>query len=274
MKNLNIDKKSLDQVYDFWNEESCGEIYAKGTSLSAKYESEMAKRYEIEPYIKDFAKFDSFKNLDVLEIGVGMGTDHSSIAYALPKNLRGVDLTERAINHTKARFSLLGLKSNVTVDNAESLSFKSNQFDAIYSWGVLHHSINTEKCFDEVYRVLKPGGTAKIMIYHKYSPIGLMLWLRYGLFKFKSLESVYSNHLESPGTKCYSLEEARGMTAKFANVDLKVQISFGDLLEGEVGVRHRGFLLFLAKLIYPRRLVKWLSKFLPFGLYLLINLKK
>ena len=101
-----------------------------------------------------------------------------------------------------------------------------------------------------------------------------MLWLRYGLFKFKSLESVYSNHLESPGTKCYSLEEARGMTAKFANVDLKVQISFGDLLEGEVGARHRGFLLFLAKLIYPRRLAKWLSKFFPFGLYLLINLKK
>ena len=99
--------------------------------------------------------------------------------------------------------------------------------------------------------------------------------MRYGLFKFKSLKSVYSDHLESPGTKCYSLEEARGLTAKFANVDLKVQISFSDVLEGEAGARrHRGFLLFLAKLIYPRRLVKWLSKFLPFGLYLLINLKK
>jgi hypothetical protein len=44
-----------------------------------------------------------------------------------------------------------------------------------------------------------------------------MLWLRYGLFKFKSMESVLSNHLESPGTKAYSLEEVRGMTAKLGD---------------------------------------------------------
>lgn len=265
---------SIDLVYDFWNKESCGERNAKGNDEARKYANETKVRYTLEPYIKDFAKFELYKDLNVLEIGVGMGSDHSSIALSNPKSLIGIDLTERAVQHTTARFASLGLKANVKVDNAENLSFKDNQFDAIYSWGVLHHSTNTEKCFEEVHRVLKPGGSAKIMIYHKYSPTGLMLWLRYGLLKFKSLESIYSEYLESPGTKAYTLKEAKKLTQKFDNVNLKVQICCGDLLEGDVGNRHRGTLLTFAKLIYPRKLTKWISNFAPFGLFLLINVKK
>ena len=274
MSNSNIQSKSLGRVRDFWNEQSCGEIHAKGTTEIEKYINETKRRYELEPYLKDFAKFDSFKNLDVLEIGVGMGSDHSSIAMANPKKLWGVDLTQRSVDHANSRFNLLDLKSNISVDNAENLSFEDNKFDAVYSWGVLHHSSNTKKCFDEVYRVLKPGGTAKIMVYHKYSPVGLMLWIRHGMLKFKSMESVYSEYLESPGTKAYTFDEARNLTSKFSHVELKVQLCFGDLLEGEVGQRHRGIVLSLAKIFYPRLIVKFLAKFIPFGLYLLIDVKK
>jgi ubiquinone/menaquinone biosynthesis C-methylase UbiE len=32
----------------------------------------------------------------------------------------------------------------------------------------IHHSPNTPKAIDEIYRVLKPGGFSKIMIYHKH----------------------------------------------------------------------------------------------------------
>lgn len=265
---------SIDQVHDFWNENSCGEIYAKGRDQAEKYATETKTRYLLEPYIKDFAEFESYEGLNVLEIGVGMGSDHSQIAYSNPKSLIGIDLTERAVNHTKARLSSLGLKANLKVDNAENLSFKDNQFDAVYSWGVLHHSINTKKCFEEIHRVLKPGGSAKIMIYHKYSPTGLMLWLRHGLYKFDSLESIYSKYLESPGTKAFTLKETKELTKKFENVNLKVQICFGDLLEGESGQRHKGPLLSFAKLAYPRALVKWLATLIPFGLFLLIDVKK
>ena len=85
---------------------------------------------------------------------------------------RFVDLTERAVHNTKLRFKYLGLKSFLKIDNAENLSFDDNSFDAIYSWGVLHHSPDTKKCFEELFRVLMPGGFAKIMIYHKHSPVG------------------------------------------------------------------------------------------------------
>jgi len=249
----------------------------EGNTDTDIYTSETENRYKLEPYLIDFAEFESFVDLNVLEIGVGMGSDHSQIAFNKPRSLTGIDLTERAIEHTKKRFKTLGLTSSLKTDNAESLSFEDNSFDAVYSWGVLHHSPNTKKCFEEVWRVLKPEGIAKIMIYHKHSPIGWMLWIRYGLMKFNpfiSLADIYSNYLESPGTKAYTINEAEELARKFSKVECKVQQSHGDLLEGNVGARHRGIFLTVAKIAYPRRFIKMISKVFPFGLCLLITLKK
>ena len=277
MDDKKIAPSGLKKVHSYWNEESCGESYADGGFERDGYLAETKSRYELEPYIIDFAQFNSFKDLDVLEIGVGMGSDHSQIAQSSPKSLTGVDLTERAIEHTKRRFSMLGLNSNLKTDNAEDLSFNDSSFDAVYSWGVLHHSAKTQKCFDEVWRVLKPKGNAKIMVYYKHAPTGWMLWLKYGLLRlnpFISLNEIYSNHLESPGTKAYSLKEAQQLTKKFTKTKMKIQLCHGDLLEGNVGIRHTGPILKLAKIFYPRTIIKFLSKIFPFGLFLLISLEK
>ena len=272
MANLNLKK-----VHDFWNSESCGERYAQGEDISKKFFNEKITRYKLEPYIEEFANFNEFKDKDVLEIGVGFGCDHSQIALQNPKSLTGIDLTERSIYNTKLRFRQLGLKSSLKIDNAEKLSFDDESFDSIYSWGVLHHSPDTQKCFDEVYRVLKPGGSAKIMIYHKFSPLGWMLWIKYGLLKFKpflSQKTIYSKYLESPGTKAYTVEEANDLTKSFSKKEIYVQLSFADLLKGDVGARHSGVLLKLAKFLYPKVIIQILSNIFPIGLYLLIKIKK
>jgi ubiquinone/menaquinone biosynthesis C-methylase UbiE len=268
---------SVSDVQKFWNDESCGERYAVGDSDYEKFTAEEINRYQLEPYIKKFADFQQFNNKDVLEIGVGFGSDHSQIARHNPKSLTGVDLTERAIENTKLRFKTLGLSSSLKTDNAENLSFKKDTFDAIYSWGVLHHSPDTAKCFEEVYRVLKPGGFAKIMIYHKQSPTGWMLWTRYGLLKgkpWKGLASIYAEHLESPGTKAYTTKEAQELTKSFSSTEISIQLCFGDLLEGDIGARHKGLMLTFAKAIYPRLLIRILAKFFPIGLGLFITVSK
>ena len=268
---------NLKEVHDFWNSESCGERYATGENISKKFLNESIARYKLEPYIKKFANFPEFKGKDVLEIGVGLGCDHSQIALEKPRSLTGIDLTERAIHNTQLRFKYLGLKSSLKIDNAEKLSFEDESFDSVYSWGVLHHSPDTRKCFEEVYRVLKPGGSAKIMIYHKFSLVGWMLWIKYGLLKFKpfmSQKTIYSNYLESPGTKAYTVEEAYNLTKSFSKKEIHVQLSFADLLNGNVGVRHKGLLLNLAKFFYPKVLIKMISNFFQIGLYLFIKVKK
>ena len=113
--------------------------------------------------------------------------------------------------------------------------------------GIGHHELanspNTDKCFEEVFRVLKLGGFAKIMIYHKHAPIGWMLWLRSGLLKlrpFIGLKKIYSSYLESLGTKACSVEEARCLSKSLSHFEVNIELSTGDLLEADAGTRHKG----------------------------------
>jgi len=263
------------EVRDFWDAGSCGEIYAEGLADLDYYKEHSKVRYELEPYLCDFAKFNEGLDKDVLEIGVGMGADHLEWAKSMPSSLTGIDLTPLAIDHTNRRFHALGLTPNVELGDAEKLKFDDSSFDIVYSFGVLHHSPNTNEAVNEVHRVLRPDGIARVMIYHTYSLTGYMLWLRYGLLvgkPLRSLKEIYAKYLESPGTKAYSRREAAVLFSIFSEVKISTQLSFGDLLEGAVGQRHRGILLSIVKNIWPRWMLKKMFK--NHGLLLLIEAKK
>ena len=255
----------LDAVRDFWDEASCGEELLLTSQDRDGYAAQSAERYRLEPYIEDLARFEDAKGKEVLEIGVGLGADHQRFAEAGAK-LHGIDLTPRAIEHTRRRLGLFGLESDLRVGNAEALPFPDESFDLVYSWGVIHHSPDTPAAAREILRVLKPGGRFAVMIYHRYSLIGLMLWLRYGP---KSLDRVYAEHLESPGTKAYSLKSARELFEGAANIRAWTVLTHGDLLESGAGQRHQGRLLSIARSVWPRWLLRRVAK--SNGLFLLIS---
>ena len=270
--NPNIDKQ---QVHDFWNQSSCGEALYLTCNDKAGYASQAKARYALEgKMIFHLAGFERSKGLKVLEVGVGLGADHQQFAEA-GADLFGIDLTKQAIEHTQRRFAIFDLKSNLAVGDAESLEFPDMVFDQVYSWGVLHHSPNTPLAISEVWRVLKSGGVASIMIYHKWSLVGLMLWVRYAFLRLRpwlTLNQIYARYLESPGTKAYSVKEARQMFTAFSEVHISTQLTHGDLLGSNVGQRHRGFVLTLVRKIWPRWLIR---RCLPeAGLFMLIKAKK
>jgi SAM-dependent methyltransferase len=270
-----IEPRLKEQVTNFWGRSSCGEIYGVGVSKQEIYDVQSRARYILEPYLPGFARFHEGHGKDVLEIGVGMGADHVEWVRSKPRSLTGVDLTPRAIDHVKERFDTYGLKSNVCLGDAENLLFPSNSFDLVYSWGVIHHTPDTQAAVREIYRVLRPEGIARIMIYHTYSLVGYMLWVRYGLLKGRArrgFKDLYHHHLESPGTKAYSVQEARELFSAFSKVDTAVQLSFADLLQGMVGGRHKSVALTIAKRLWPRFLLKRLFK--NHGLYLFIEARK
>jgi len=261
-------------VRDFWNEASCGERLYLGGLTRQDYSQQAEQRYELEPYILRFADFSAWKGCDVLEIGVGLGADHQRFAEA-GATLHGIDLTPRAVDHTQRRLRAFDLESSLAIGDAEHLAFLDGRFDLVYSWGVIHHSPDTAAAAREIHRVLKPGGMAKIMIYHTWSMVGIMLWVRYALLRAKpwrSLRSIYSEHLESPGTKAYSRRQARELFKDFRSVSIEVVLSHGDLLSSGAGQRHQGTALSLARRIWPRPLIKTL---LPgCGLFMLITAQK
>jgi SAM-dependent methyltransferase len=49
------------------------------------------------------------------------------------------------------------------------LDFADNTFDLVYSHGVLHHTPDTQAAIREIHRVLRPGGRAVVMLYHRDS---------------------------------------------------------------------------------------------------------
>ena len=258
-------------VHEYWNRASCGEELLLAHRDRDGYETQRAERYRLEPYIPDFAGFDHCRGLKTLEIGVGLGADHQSFAEG-GADLWGIDLTERAIEHTTRRLALCGLQSRLKVGDAEHLDFADDTFDIVYSWGVLHHSPNTPQAFREVHRVLKPGGAARIMIYSKWSVVGMMLWTRYALLRgrpFCTMAEICGSHLESPGTKVYTVDEARRLCSGFRDVRIHTVLTHGDLLSSGAGQRHQGTLLNVARRLWPRWLIRRCAG--NCGLFMLID---
>jgi hypothetical protein len=112
----------------------------------------------------------------------------------------------------------------------------------------------------------------RIMIYHHPSLTGLMLWLRYGWLRGKSLRRCVHDHLESPGTKSYSVKEARELVRGFEEVEFRQAFSPGDLLLNEPSARFRGLVYRRIWRMYPRFLVRMFGA--KMGLFLLISSRK
>jgi ubiquinone/menaquinone biosynthesis C-methylase UbiE len=266
---------SKEAVHAYWQEASCGEVYATGPDLEEQLAAQARRRYELEPYIRAFARFEEGRDRSVLEIGVGMGADHLEWARYGPRRLTGIDFTRRALEHTSMRLRLAGYRPHLLEGDAERLPFPSNTFDLVYSWGVLHHTPDTAGAIREVHRVLRPGGVARMMIYHRRSVVGALLWMRYALVRGRlrtPLDQLYAEHLESPGTKAYGVDDCRELFQSFTRHAARPMLSFADLLEGEAGSRHGGSTMALARRFWPRWLIR--RAFRGCGLYLLIDASK
>ena len=68
---------------------------------------------------------------------------------------------------TRKWFKLYNLKDRALVADAEMIPFRSDSFDFISCNDALHHTPDTQKGINEIYRVLKPGGKALITFYFK-----------------------------------------------------------------------------------------------------------
>jgi ubiquinone/menaquinone biosynthesis C-methylase UbiE len=217
------------QVKSYWDKASCGTNITNKKKFSHDYFEEIERaRYQAEPEIFAFAQFTRFYGQKVLEIGVGAGTDFLQWIRA-GAQAYGIDLTPEAIENTKSRLELYQLKAaDLRVADAEHLPYPDNFFDLVYSWGVIHHSPNTQRCLEEIIRVTRPGGSVKIMVYNRRSFFAFYLYITHALLKgklFQKLSTIIYNHQESIGTKAYTRKEILVIIKKYPvqliNLDTK-----------------------------------------------------
>lgn len=193
----------LESVKSFWNSNPCGSRSSDDQNRSNYFKEVASKRYDAEFHIPEIAKFENFKDRDVLEIGCGLGTDGLQFAKAGARYV-GVDLTPAAVSLSKEHFSLFNINGIFFEVNAEKLPFPDNNFDHVYSFGVIHHSPDIEAIVREIYRVLKPNGTFCIMIYNK-SSINYYLEIMFFRKIFKRL--LYPAFMPSFLSKCFGFSK-------------------------------------------------------------------
>ncbi len=204
-----------ERVRAFWQAHPCGTRFSDDEMGTAEFFDRVeVHRYTKEWHIPDAADFGGAHGLSVLEIGCGLGTDGAQFAKA-GAHYTGVDLTEAAIDLARRRFKISGLPGEFHVADAENLDFSDNTFDRVYSHGVLHHTPDTARAVAEIHRVLKPGGRAMVMLYHRGSynyRVGIRVLRRAGAGLLKSEAGLRIVH-HLTGEPVESLREHAGLLA-------------------------------------------------------------
>jgi len=133
-------------------------------NLHNRTQLDTATRHESEETFIEKTGFrrGDFKGKLVLDVGCGMGR-FSDVASRWGATVVGIDLTSAV----DAAHSNIGGRENVHLAQADvfRLPFREETFDVIFSIGVLHHTPDTRAAFDQLPRLLKPGGTIAIWVY-------------------------------------------------------------------------------------------------------------
>lgn len=100
-------------------------------------------------------------NERVLDIGCGTGTLDLTIAEFLNDGyVWGIDISRKMIKQARRKVQRSGCKIKYQVGSSESLPYKSNVFNVVFSSLIYHHLTYEEKrkTLGEIHRVLKPTG--------------------------------------------------------------------------------------------------------------------
>jgi len=197
---------------------------------------------DTESYVYELLTGELLEGKTVLDVGCGPGLA-MSLASKYCSSIVGLDYSAVSLKEAGVGFEELNLKNTYLVcGDAENLSFPDDRFDVVYSIGVLHHTPDTSKAIESIFRVLKPQGEVVIMIYRAYTP----RWLAVRLFRALSwvvdwlkredyyianqLRKKYEREQDSyhgtallelfgcPTLKMYSKKQARDMFNQFREV--------------------------------------------------------
>lgn len=212
--------------------------YAAGRPQMYELKSRKRKAIRIIKTLTDFYGGESkLKKLNVLDVGSSTGIIDNVLAKKF-KKVVGCDIDTRAISFAKKNFKKPNLYFKV--EDAMELSFKPGSFDIVVCAQVYEHVPDAKRMFDQIYRVLKPGGVCYLAALNKLWPwephynLPFLSWLPKDLANlYVRLTGKSDIYYENPQT-FWGLSM---LTEKFNRVDLTPRIlkdpkkyDYGDIL--------------------------------------------
>jgi ubiquinone/menaquinone biosynthesis C-methylase UbiE len=155
LSNYRADSKDVayqtgEVYYELWKDFGKKEYFDKTTKIL------------LERFSKNKISLKNFNN--VLDDGCGSGRYTLALKELGVNNAVGIDVSQNSIDFAN--------KMNIFKDDVSflkasvlDLPFEDEKFDFVFSNGVLHHTTNTLLGLEEIYRVLKPGGSCWLYLY-------------------------------------------------------------------------------------------------------------
>jgi 2-polyprenyl-3-methyl-5-hydroxy-6-metoxy-1,4-benzoquinol methylase len=229
-------EKSIADVQRYWDARPCNIRHSTKPVGSKEYFDEVeARKYFVEPHIPGFAEFDRWSGKRVLEVGCGIGTDSINFARA-GAELTAVELSSESLRIAEERADVMGVADRIRFvqANAEELTstVTDGPYDLVYSFGVIHHTPHPQQALAEMRALAAPGGTLKLMIYHRRSWKVFSVVAAQGHGRFWKTDELVAEHSEAqtgcPVTFSYTRREARELVERsgFEVQDLSVDHVF------------------------------------------------
>ena len=181
------------------------------------------------PYLLRRIRVDDMRGQRVLEVGLGFGTLGQKIVEAGADYL-GMDVAGNSVDLMNHRMQLHGLSGEAVQGNFLSNDLPGDAFDVVVSVGCFHHTGDLARCVQETYRVLRSGGSARIMIYNRFS---LRQWANWPWMTLRALlgedpdastaqRRTYdcSDGEAAPITEFTSTRQAKALFRRFADVNI------------------------------------------------------
>jgi SAM-dependent methyltransferase len=179
----------------------------------------------------------------ILDYGCGPGNDLAGFAeYSGAAKIIGVDISRKALELARMRVSWHARDPNRLVfirvtDDDIRLPLDDGSVDYIQSLGVIHHASDPTAIFRELYRLLRPGAEARIMLYnadsvHVQLEVGYTWRLVNGVMTDRTPEQAFSAKadLGAPIAHCMRPSDVR---AWIGSVPFAIDYLGGYFVPGE-----------------------------------------
>jgi len=224
----------------FWDE-LCGTSLAKALGATGRSLEDLRRfdrgYMDLYPYLLARVPADSMRGKKVLEIGLGYGTLGQKIAES-GADYTGLDIAQGPVDMMNHRLRMQGLPGKAMQGSMLQCPLPDQSMDCVVSIGCFHHTGDIQRCIDETWRVLKPGGSAYLMVYNQFSYFRWIKWFgptlraalasggqRAGTATEKERWAYDSNAAggAAPETVFVSRAQLRGMLSRFASVSLELE---------------------------------------------------
>jgi SAM-dependent methyltransferase len=227
-------------------------------------------RFDEYPLFREFSGlYGEHDGETVLDYGCGPGNDVVGFAlYSGARRVIGVDVSPTALELAAQRVALHGIDPDRvelirTSDAQRELGLDDASVDHVSCQGVLHHTTDPDAILGELHRVLRPGGTGSVMVYHRDS-VWWHLWTAYdrmvvdGTLAGLDVAEAFRRNTDGPecpismaytGGEFIAICERAGFQARFVGGYLarheleRLRTSWADaIVDDRLDTAHRAFL--------------------------------